>query len=107
MAIFEQRREAFRQRRDFLLPALRELAFRIEVEPQGAFYLYADVSAFTDDAQAFCATSWKPSTWRSPRAGFRLPSRQPACGWPIPRKCRGCRRRWRGSRGLKRWQGSR
>jgi aspartate/methionine/tyrosine aminotransferase len=24
-------------------------------EPQGAFYLYADVSAFTDDAQAFCA----------------------------------------------------
>ncbi|HEL4207695.1 TPA: pyridoxal phosphate-dependent aminotransferase, partial [Stenotrophomonas maltophilia] len=55
MAIFERRREAFRQRRDFLLPALRELGFRIEVEPQGAFYLYADVSAFTDDAQAFCA----------------------------------------------------
>ncbi|MBH1804095.1 pyridoxal phosphate-dependent aminotransferase [Stenotrophomonas maltophilia] len=55
MAIFEQRREAFRRRRDFLLPALRELGFRIEVEPQGAFYLYADVSAFTDDAQAFCA----------------------------------------------------
>ena len=55
MAIFEQRRDAFRQRRDFLLPALRELGFRIEVEPHGAFYLYADVSAFTDDAQAFCA----------------------------------------------------
>jgi len=55
MVIFEQRRQAFQQRRDFLLPALRELGFRIEVEPQGAFYLYADVSAFTDDAQAFCA----------------------------------------------------
>ncbi len=55
MAIFEQRRQAFQQRRDFLLPALRELGFRIEVEPQGAFYLYADVSPFTDDAQAFCA----------------------------------------------------
>ncbi len=54
-AIFEARREAFRKRRDFLLPALRELGFRIDVEPQGAFYLYADVSAFTDDAQAFCA----------------------------------------------------
>lgn len=54
MAIFEQRRQAFQQRRDFLLPALRELGFRIDVEPQGAFYLYADVSAFTDDAQAFC-----------------------------------------------------
>ncbi|SBV37021.1 Aspartate aminotransferase [uncultured Stenotrophomonas sp.] len=54
-AIFEQRREQFRQRRDYLLPALRELGFRIDVEPQGAFYLYCDVGAFTDDAQAFCA----------------------------------------------------
>jgi aspartate/methionine/tyrosine aminotransferase len=55
IAIFEQRRAAFRERRDYLLPALRALGFRIEVEPKGAFYLYADVSAFTDDAQAFCA----------------------------------------------------
>lgn len=55
MAIFEARRAAFAQRRDYLLPALRALGFRIDVEPQGAFYLYADVSAFTDDAQAFCA----------------------------------------------------
>lgn len=54
MAIFEQRRQAFRQRRDYLLPALRGLGFKIALEPQGAFYLYADVSAFTDDAQAFC-----------------------------------------------------
>jgi len=55
IAIFEQRRAAFRERRDYLLPALRALGFRIEVEPEGAFYLYADVSAFTEDAQAFCA----------------------------------------------------
>jgi len=55
IAILEARRAEFRQRRDYLLPALRELGFRIEREPQGAFYLYADVSAFTDDAQAFCA----------------------------------------------------
>ena len=55
IAVFEQRREQFRQRRDYLLPALRGLGFRIDVEPQGAFYLYCDVSAFTDDAQAFCA----------------------------------------------------
>jgi aspartate/methionine/tyrosine aminotransferase len=54
MEIFEQRRAQFQQRRDYLLPALRELGFRIEVEPQGAFYLYCDVSDFTDDAQAFC-----------------------------------------------------
>ncbi len=54
IAVFEQRRAAFRERRDYLLPALRALGFRIEVEPEGAFYLYCDVSAFTDDAQAFC-----------------------------------------------------
>jgi len=48
--IFEARREAFRERRDFLLPALRELGFRIPGEPAGAFYLYADVSALTDDS---------------------------------------------------------
>ena len=37
-----------------LLPALRELGFGIAVEPQGAFYLYADISAFGGDAFAFC-----------------------------------------------------
>ncbi|MDH5180808.1 MAG: pyridoxal phosphate-dependent aminotransferase [Gammaproteobacteria bacterium] len=53
IAVLEQRREAFQQRRDFLLPALRQLGFKIPVEPQGAFYLYADCSAFTDDSYAF------------------------------------------------------
>jgi len=49
----ERRRQIFQQRRDFLLPALRELGFGISGVPQGAFYLYADCSAFTDDSQAF------------------------------------------------------
>ncbi|MBV6853914.1 pyridoxal phosphate-dependent aminotransferase [Xanthomonas campestris pv. mirabilis] len=55
IAIFEARRGEFQQRRDYLLPALRALGFEIAVEPQGAFYLYADISGFSDDAQAFCA----------------------------------------------------
>jgi aspartate/methionine/tyrosine aminotransferase len=54
LAILEARRAEFAKRRDYLLPALRELGFRIAVEPQGAFYLYADISAFGGDAQAFC-----------------------------------------------------
>jgi len=53
LAILEQRRSEFQRRRDFLLPALRQLGFKISVEPQGAFYLYADCSAFTDDSYAF------------------------------------------------------
>ncbi|RRV04080.1 pyridoxal phosphate-dependent aminotransferase [Pseudomonas sp. v388] len=54
LAIFEERRAEFGRRRDFLLPALRELGFGIQVEPEGAFYLYADISAFGGDAFAFC-----------------------------------------------------
>ncbi|WP_079453408.1 pyridoxal phosphate-dependent aminotransferase [Pseudomonas aeruginosa] len=54
IAILEERREEFARRRDFLLPALRELGFGIAVEPEGAFYLYADISAFGGDAYAFC-----------------------------------------------------
>ncbi|MNO93275.1 Aspartate aminotransferase [compost metagenome] len=54
LEILEQRREEFARRRDFLLPALRDLGFRIAVEPEGAFYLYADISAFGGDAYAFC-----------------------------------------------------
>ncbi|MEX6503968.1 pyridoxal phosphate-dependent aminotransferase [Pseudomonas zhanjiangensis] len=54
LEILEERRHAFARRRDFLLPALRELGFRIAVEPEGAFYLYADIGAFGGDAFAFC-----------------------------------------------------
>ena len=53
LSILEQRREVFRQRRDFLLQALRELGFTIPVTPQGAFYLYANCERFTTDSLAF------------------------------------------------------
>ncbi len=49
----QNRRNIFRQRRDYLLPALRDLGFDIPLVPQGAFYLYADCSRFTEDSQAF------------------------------------------------------
>lgn len=41
LEILEQRRQTFQARRDRLLPALRELGFRIPARPGGAFYLYA------------------------------------------------------------------
>jgi aspartate/methionine/tyrosine aminotransferase len=55
IGILEARREEFRRRRDFLLPALREIGFDIPVTPDGAFYLYADCSRFTDDSFSFSA----------------------------------------------------
>jgi aspartate/methionine/tyrosine aminotransferase len=53
LAILEQRRAEFRDRRDFRLPALRDLGFGIPVNPEGAFYLYADCSRFTADSHGF------------------------------------------------------
>ena len=52
-AIFEERRAAFAERRDFLLPALRDIGFRIPGTPAGAFYLYADISALAADSSSF------------------------------------------------------
>ena len=45
----DRRRDEFRQRRDFLVPALKQIGFDIAVEPQGAFYIYANCERFTDD----------------------------------------------------------
>jgi len=43
-AVFEQRRERFRERRDFIVPALRGLGFDLPVVPDGAFYAWFDCS---------------------------------------------------------------
>jgi aspartate/methionine/tyrosine aminotransferase len=53
IAILEQRRAEFQRRRDYLLPALRNLGFDVAIIPQGAFYLYADCSRFTKNSEAF------------------------------------------------------
>ena len=53
LAICEARRAEFRRRRDYLVPALRELGFDIPHTPPGAFYVYADCSRFTHDSHAF------------------------------------------------------
>ncbi|MCB1912276.1 MAG: pyridoxal phosphate-dependent aminotransferase [Zoogloeaceae bacterium] len=55
LALLEERRSIFRDRRDLLLPALQELGMRIETEPQGAFYIYADVSALANNAEELAA----------------------------------------------------
>lgn len=54
LAIYEERRAEFARRRDFLIPALREIGFSIPNTPEGAFYVYADISKFAADSFAFC-----------------------------------------------------
>ena len=53
LAELEARKAELRDRRDYLLPELRERGFIIPTQPQGAFYLYADCSAHTGDSFRF------------------------------------------------------
>jgi len=50
---YERRREAFRQRRDYIVPALQALGLKVPVVPDGAFYVWIDCSAFTDSSWDF------------------------------------------------------
>ncbi len=50
---FEHRREAFKQRRDYLLPEFERLGLKVPVKPDGAFYIYADISDFGTDSASF------------------------------------------------------
>jgi aspartate/methionine/tyrosine aminotransferase len=53
LAVLEQRRAEFKRRRDFMVPALRRLGFRIPLVPQGAFYIYAGSEEFSEDSVGF------------------------------------------------------
>jgi aspartate/methionine/tyrosine aminotransferase len=53
IAIAEAHRAEFRQRRDYLVPALRKLGFDIPHTPEGAFYIYAGCARLTPDSFAF------------------------------------------------------
>lgn len=50
IVVYESRKAEFQRRRDYLVPALRQIGFDIPVMPDGAFYIYADCSALSDDA---------------------------------------------------------
>lgn len=54
IVVLEQQRMQLKERRDYLLQALPNLGFKIPVVPEGAFYIYADVSGITDDSFQFC-----------------------------------------------------
>ncbi|XOV85939.1 MAG: aminotransferase class I/II-fold pyridoxal phosphate-dependent enzyme [Pseudomonadota bacterium] len=53
-AVMESQRAAFQARRDFLVPALRQLGFDIGESPAGAFYLYAGLPDGLGTSESFC-----------------------------------------------------
>jgi aspartate/methionine/tyrosine aminotransferase len=54
IAEYERRREEFRRRRDFVVPALQSLGLKVPVMPDGAFYAWADCSAHSASSWDFC-----------------------------------------------------
>jgi len=56
IALYEARRAEFKARRDYFIPALRELGFCVPVQPDGAFYAWADCSEL-------CAKLGLKSSW--------------------------------------------
>lgn len=53
LAVYEARKGIFQARRDYLLPAFEQLGLRVDARPDGAFYIYADVSAHAADSRDF------------------------------------------------------
>jgi aspartate/methionine/tyrosine aminotransferase len=48
IAEYERRRAEFKARRDWFIPALNEIGLKVPVEPDGAFYAWADCSSWFD-----------------------------------------------------------
>ena len=49
----QQTRDIFRRRRDYLYAELKTI-FDIDAQPQGAFYIWANIEKYSNDAFAFC-----------------------------------------------------
>ena len=54
LAEYERRRNAFRARRDFVVPALNHIGLAVPVVPDGAFYVWADCSRHAASSWDFC-----------------------------------------------------
>ena len=46
-------KQIYDERRRYMITRLREMGFEIKVEPQGAFYIFANARKFTTDSYRF------------------------------------------------------
>lgn len=52
--ILNERKEAFRDRKNYLTRELKDLGFLLSDNIQGAFYIYANISKHSKDSEKFC-----------------------------------------------------
>lgn len=93
--ILETRRATLKQRRQVLLDGLAELGLVPDLPPQGAFYLWLDISRYSRDSQVFANGYWVRKTWRLPLASI-LPYRAAStmCVSPSPTTLNGWKKPW-------------
>ena len=53
LRVYDKRRLSFKQRRDYLVPALNTLGLDIPVVPDGAFYIFTDIRQHSQDSDVF------------------------------------------------------
>ncbi len=53
LAQFREKVEIYRKRRDFIVEALNSMGMKVDIRPQGAFYVYAKASRYTQDSFTF------------------------------------------------------
>jgi aspartate/methionine/tyrosine aminotransferase len=49
----EEMRKTYEARRNFMLPELKQMGFRIPIDPEGAFYIYANIEKWGLDSMEF------------------------------------------------------
>lgn len=54
LEILESRKKELKARRDYLLPELTALGFKVGAPSDGAFFIYANIDKFSNDSEAFC-----------------------------------------------------
>ena len=63
---YERRRDEFRARRDFIVPALNRLGLTVPVMPDGAFYAWAFGYSPERQGGIIVTKKWRTSrTWKS------------------------------------------
>ena len=50
----ESYRQAFEERRDYLVPAISAMGFKVHAMPKGAFYVYAELPDRESESESFC-----------------------------------------------------
>ena len=77
-------RAVYDKRRKLMVELMREVGFGIPVMPQGAFYVFADASKWTDDSYQCAFELIERRAWASLQASTSARQGSGRCGSAMP-----------------------